>query len=82
MRTLRTPIHLALISVLRQERSSKGMTQAVLAARMSRPQSFVAKVEVGERRLDVMEFVEYAKAMGLTPAELLEKTIAATDGAA
>lgn len=40
-----------------------------------KPQSFVSKVERGERRLDVIEFCELAKALGHDPAELLRKFV-------
>lgn len=53
------------------------MTQAGLAARMDRPQSFVAKVEVGERRLDVMEFIAYAAALDMSSSDLLTKVLEA-----
>ena len=38
-------------------RKSAGLTQQALARRLVRPQSFVAKYEGGEQRLDVVEFV-------------------------
>jgi transcriptional regulator with XRE-family HTH domain len=41
--------------VLRLERTSKGLTQAALAARLDQPQSYVSKYETGERRLDFVE---------------------------
>ena len=40
------------------------MTQAELAVRLRRPQSFVSKVESGERRLDVIELLEVADGVG------------------
>ena len=46
---------------------------------MNRPQSFVAKVEVGERRLDVVEFVEYADALGTSPTGLLQMVLDARE---
>jgi transcriptional regulator with XRE-family HTH domain len=52
-------------------RRQTGMTQAELSAKLSRPQSFVAKYEGGERRLDVIEFVEVCRALGLDPAQFL-----------
>lgn len=74
-RTLRSPLHLALMTVLREARLEAGLTQAQLAERMDRPQSFVAKIEVGERQLGVVEFVGYAEALGVTPPELLARII-------
>jgi len=52
-------------------RKRAGVTQEELAARLGRPQSYVSKSERGERRLDVVEFVEIALALGLDPVELL-----------
>ena len=72
-RTLRSPLHLALMTVLREARLEAGLTQAQLAEQMDRPQSFVAKIEVGERQLGVVEFVGYAEALGVTPPELLAR---------
>jgi len=45
-------------------RTERGLTQAALAERLRRPQSFVAKYELGERRLDLLEFIEVASAIG------------------
>lgn len=72
-KSLRSPKHLALIAVLRHARLTAGMTQQDVAEVLSRPQSFVAKVEVGERRLDVIEFMELARALGHTPQNLIGK---------
>jgi transcriptional regulator with XRE-family HTH domain len=41
------------------------LTQADLAAKLTRPQSFVSKYESGERRLDAVEFLEVCKALGV-----------------
>jgi len=49
------------------------MTQAEVAAKLRRPQSFIAKYEQGERRLDVIEFLEIADAIGLDPAKTLKR---------
>lgn len=49
------------------------MSQQELADRLGRPQSFVAKLEGCERRLDVVEFIEISTAIGLNPTELVEK---------
>lgn len=54
------------------ERKKAGMTQAALAEVLGKPQSFVSKYERGERRLDVVEFVQIAAAIGLDPHDLID----------
>ncbi|WP_375550490.1 multiprotein-bridging factor 1 family protein [Rhodophyticola porphyridii] len=61
-KTLRTPEHVYLCQRLRQVRVDAGLTQADLAVRLDKPQSFVAKVETQERRLDLIEFVKWMMA--------------------
>lgn len=47
------------------------MTQVELSKRLRKPQSFVSKYERGERRLDVVEFLEVADALGADPHKLI-----------
>jgi transcriptional regulator with XRE-family HTH domain len=56
-----------------EARKKAGSSQAQLAAKLSRPQSFVSKYERGERRLDVIEFRTVAEALGLDPLRLLRR---------
>ncbi|MBA3922836.1 MAG: helix-turn-helix transcriptional regulator, partial [Nostocaceae cyanobacterium] len=53
--------------LLIETRQSQKLTQAQVATRLRKPQSFVSKYERGERRLDVVEFLEVAKALDTTP---------------
>lgn len=76
-RSLRTPGHRALMQVLIETRREAGITQQELADRLNRPQSYVAKVETGERRLDVVEFIEWAEGIGRSPADLVGKVVTA-----
>lgn len=46
---------------LREARRKANLTQEAVAKRLKRPQSFVSKIEAGERRVDVVELVELAK---------------------
>ena len=57
--------------LLVRARKTAGLTQAALAERLSRPQSFVSKFERGERRLDVIEFLEVTEALGVDAREFL-----------
>ena len=59
--------------MLIQERQSKGVTQTQLAQRLNKPQSYVSKYENGERRLDVIEFLEIADCIGMDPAEFIRR---------
>jgi transcriptional regulator with XRE-family HTH domain len=52
-------------------RKAAGLTQHALARRLKRPQSFVAKYEGGERRLDVVEFITVARVLGADPLKLM-----------
>lgn len=61
------------IKSLREARINNRITQEELASAFSRPQSFVAKVESGERRLDVVEFIRYCRVVNVDPASILEK---------
>ena len=61
-----------LYQTLIDSRRAAGLTQAEVADRLSRPQSFVIKYEQGERRLDVIEFVAVCHALGMDPVEVLK----------
>jgi transcriptional regulator with XRE-family HTH domain len=74
-RSLRSFEHLALRELLISARKSAGLTQAEVAHRLERPQSFVAKYEVGERRIDVVEFLRVTQALGQDPREMFGRLI-------
>ncbi len=60
-------------ALLIQARKAAGLTQVELAAQLQRPQSYVSKVERGERRLDVIEFLEVARALQLDVVAFLHQ---------
>jgi len=57
-RTLRSSAYEALIEALRNARVKAGLTQQAVADALGVPQSYVAKIEVGERRVDVVELLD------------------------
>ncbi|WP_217578778.1 helix-turn-helix transcriptional regulator [Mesorhizobium sp. GbtcB19] len=70
-RSLRSPRQRRLLKELIAARKSKGLTQSQVAEVLGRPQSFVAKYEGGERRLDVIEFLDVTEVLDIDPCGLL-----------
>lgn len=54
-----------------QARRDAKLTQTALAKKLGRPQSFVSKFERGERRVDVIEFLEIARALNVDPVRII-----------
>jgi transcriptional regulator with XRE-family HTH domain len=77
--TLRSPQQKQLRALLRELRRHRQLTQAEVAKRLSKPQSFVAKYERGERRLSAIEFIHVARALGVEPVALLRQVIDIVD---
>ena len=69
-KTLRSKGHRALIELLVLTREQAGLTQRELAARLKRPHSFVGRIEAGERRVDVIEFIEISRVLETDPKDL------------
>lgn len=61
------------IKALREARVAGHITQEDLGKALGRPQSFVAKVENGERRLDVVEFVQLCRLVHIDPISIISK---------
>ncbi len=73
MRSIHDPRYQDLIKKLIELRESKDMTQVELARRLEKPQSYVSKVEILERRLDVIELIDWLTALSGNVEEFLEK---------
>ena len=69
----------AFTSWLREAREGQGLSMREMASRLGRPHSFVQKVETGERRLDVVEYVWYCRALGALPQDGIDVVIDAAD---
>lgn len=56
--------HKVVGSALAAARKRAGLSQAQLAKSLRKPQSFVSSYERGQRRLDLLEFLRVADAIG------------------
>lgn len=85
MRAAHNPNYIEFITRLRRARKTLGMSQHALAERLSRPQSFVSKVETCERRIDLIEAVEWCLVLGVSLDQVmppgLKDVLANTDSA-
>ncbi|MBU1288889.1 MAG: helix-turn-helix domain-containing protein [Alphaproteobacteria bacterium] len=72
-KSLRTRAHRVLLEELKAARHSAGLSQQAVADILDVPQSYVAKVELGERRLDVIEFLKLVEAISGSWGKILEK---------
>ena len=72
-RTLQSTRHEALRLFIIEKRKKAGLTQAAVAARLRRYQSFVASVEIGQRKVDVVELLAFAEAIGFDPKEAVKR---------
>lgn len=74
-KTLNSAEHAAFCALMIETRLKAGLTQDQLARRLRKPQSFVAKYENGERRIDVIEFMTIARAIDADAISLLRALI-------
>lgn len=70
---LHDPRYATLRALLVAERERVGLTQVDVAGRIGKPQSYVSKYERGERRLDIVEFLDVARALGIDPLATARK---------
>ncbi len=78
-RTLQSTRHETLRLFLIEKRKKAGLTQADVAAKLKRYQSFVASVETGQRKLDVVQLIAFAEAIGFDPREAIKRMMATKD---
>lgn len=76
-----TTLYAALRKKLVAWRQAAGLTQRQLAKKLRREHSFVARIEQGERRVDIVEAYWIAKKCGLKPDKALAEAVAAIKAA-
>ncbi|WP_339695808.1 helix-turn-helix transcriptional regulator [Celeribacter baekdonensis] len=59
--------------MLIDKREAVGITQTELASKLGEYQSFVARLESGQRRIDVVEFIELARVLNFDAASFIEE---------
>lgn len=72
-KSLHTPGYDLIMTLLRETRLAAGLSQTELAARLRRPQNYVSKCELGERRVDLLEWLEFLDACESRPAVFLRR---------
>ena len=73
LESIHTDEYAALLALLRETRRDANLTQVELAARLGQSQSFVSKMEVGERRLDLVQLRTVCVALGTTLPLFVQK---------
>lgn len=71
-KSIHTAQMMSLRTWLYHERKAQNLSMRTLAQRLGRPHSFVQRVENGDRRLDMVEFVQYCQALNVDPRVGLE----------
>lgn len=71
-KSLRTNRHRVLCELLVEARNKAGLIQAELARQLGKPQSYVSKIEIGERGIDLVEFIALTGAMETDPVKILK----------
>ena len=72
-KSIHTDEYELLVDLQREARASAGLTQVELAKKLKQSQSFVSKMEVGERRLDLVQLRTVCAALGTTLPEFVAK---------
>ena len=68
-----------LLQILREAREEAGMSQGQLAEALGYLQSTMSHIERGARRLDVVEFIDYCRAVDADPRVVFDELVTATD---
>lgn len=72
MKTIYQDRYQILITELIRIRKDKGLTQAQLAKKLDKPQSYIAKIEAKDRKLDILEFVVLCEVLMVLPCDVLQ----------
>jgi transcriptional regulator with XRE-family HTH domain len=74
-KSIHTPEYGVLCGELRNARTEADLSQREIAARLRVPHSWIAKVETGERRIDLIEFCRFVAACGKDPSAVFDRVL-------
>jgi transcriptional regulator with XRE-family HTH domain len=74
-KTIFSDENMVVVEVVKAARIAVGLKQTELAERIAKDQSWVSLVEGSQRRLDVVEFIKLAQALGVRPSAMLDEII-------
>jgi len=72
---LRGVRHKRMMAALIEIREKAGVSQRELARRLDRAHSYVGRIETGDRRLDLPEFIEWCELLDADPVEVLQRIV-------
>lgn len=74
MKSIHQERYAALIDTLINHRKEQGFTQEVVAKQLEKPQSYIAKIEGKDRKLDVLEFIDLCGVLGVAASKIISDT--------
>jgi transcriptional regulator with XRE-family HTH domain len=63
------------MAVLADVRTKAGVTQRELARRLDRAHSYVSRIEMGDRRLDVPEMIQWCEVLDADPVDVMRRIV-------
>ena len=63
------------MAALLEIRAKAGITQRELARRLERAHSYASRIEKGDRRLDVPEFIQWCEVLSADPVEVMRRIV-------
>ena len=71
MKTIHNKRHKRLVELIIHARKEAGIRQVQLAKKLKRSQTWIARLESGDRRIDVIELLDLADAIGFDALDIL-----------